>query len=78
MNPICSNIIWSAKSLNLIYRKFSLIVKKKLAPTSGDFFMFINVRKSIVSFLLISVPELKKNSRFALLGLRFLPLHFSP
>jgi len=49
-----------------------------LAPASGELLMFTNGRKSIVSFLLISVPELKKNSAFAVLGLRFLPLDFSP
>jgi hypothetical protein len=40
--------------------------------------MFTNGRKLIVSFLLISVLELKKNSRFVVLGLRFLPLGISP
>jgi hypothetical protein len=49
-----------------------------LAPASGELLMFTNGRKLIVSFVLISVPELKKNSGFAVLGLRFLPLGFSP
>jgi hypothetical protein len=49
-----------------------------LAPARGEPLMFTNGRKSIVSFVLISVPELKKNSGFAILGLRFLLLDFSP
>jgi hypothetical protein len=49
-----------------------------LAPASGELLMFTNGRKSIVSFVLISVPELKKNSGFVTLGLRFLLLDFSP
>jgi hypothetical protein len=49
-----------------------------LAPASGELLMFTNGRKSMVSFVLTSVLELKKNSGFAVLGLRFLPLDFSP
>jgi hypothetical protein len=49
-----------------------------LAPASGELLMFTNGRKLIVSFVLISVPELKKKSGFAVLCLRFLPLGFSP
>jgi hypothetical protein len=47
-----------------------------LAPASGERLMFANGRKLIVSFLLTTIPELKKNSGFAVLGLRFLPLDF--